>query len=96
MTESPAEALRPVPGNPEPMPWRKRLADWPDDWRERWGLRANELEDAGLAWRDAEARAFAEVRAERLEGGPAFPECEAVQAGGRPKAKRRVKQGSLI
>jgi hypothetical protein len=30
-------------------------------WRERWGQRANELEEAGLPWRDAETQAFVEV-----------------------------------
>ena len=29
--------------------------------RKQWGLRANELESAGLSWRDAEAQAFVEV-----------------------------------
>jgi hypothetical protein len=37
------------------------VADWPVDWREQWGRRANELEETGLSWRDAEAQAFVEV-----------------------------------
>ena len=45
----------------KPLPYRAVLADWPDDWRERWGRRANELEDSGLSWRDAEGRAFLEI-----------------------------------
>jgi hypothetical protein len=45
----------------KPLPYRSVLAAWPDDWRERWGRRANDLEAAGLSWRDAEGRAFLEV-----------------------------------
>lgn len=45
----------------KPLPYRQVLAVWPDEWRERWGRRANELEDAGLSWRDAEGRAFLEL-----------------------------------
>jgi hypothetical protein len=37
------------------------VAAWPVAWRERWGRRANELEETGLTWRDAEAQAFIEV-----------------------------------
>jgi hypothetical protein len=54
------------------IPWRPRpaeLARWPIPWRERWGLRANELQDAGHPWEAAERQAFAEVEA-AMEGGP--------------------------
>ena len=44
-----------------PPAYRGVVAGWPEDWRERWGRRANELEDAGLSWRDAEAQAFVET-----------------------------------
>jgi hypothetical protein len=44
-----------------PPAYRGVVAAWPEDWRERWGRRANELEEAGLSWRDAEARAFVEI-----------------------------------
>jgi hypothetical protein len=44
-----------------PPAYRVVVAGWPEDWRERWGRRANELEEAGLSWRDAEAHAFVEV-----------------------------------
>ena len=44
-----------------PPAYREVVAGWPDDRRERWGRRANELEEAGLSWRDAEAQAFVEV-----------------------------------
>jgi hypothetical protein len=44
-----------------PPAYRGVVAGWPQGWRERWGRRANELEEAGLSWRDAEAQAFVEV-----------------------------------
>ncbi len=44
-----------------PPAYRSVLAGWPVPWRERWGRRANELEETGLSWRDAEAQAFVEV-----------------------------------
>jgi hypothetical protein len=44
-----------------PPAYRGVVAGWPQDWRERWGRRANELEEAGLSWRDAEAQAFVET-----------------------------------
>ncbi len=44
-----------------PPAYRGVVAGWPEDWRERWGRRANDLEEAGLSWRDAEAQAFVEV-----------------------------------
>jgi hypothetical protein len=45
----------------KPLPYRVVVAGWPEPWRERWGRRANELEEDGLSWRDAEGRAFVEV-----------------------------------
>jgi hypothetical protein len=45
----------------KPLPYRLVLADWPIEWRERWGRRANDLEASGLTWRDAEGRAFVDV-----------------------------------
>jgi hypothetical protein len=50
------------------LPWRRRLADWPDEWRERWGVRANALEDEGLDWRSAEERAWSETLKEKRDG----------------------------
>jgi hypothetical protein len=44
-----------------PLAYREVVADWPVEWRERWGRRANALEESGLAWRDAETQAFVEV-----------------------------------
>lgn len=65
----------PTPGIdiPEPasvatprLPWRSELANWPVAWRERWGRRANQLEDEGHDWRESERMAFEAVRAERV------------------------------
>jgi hypothetical protein len=47
--------------------WRKALAGWPVEWRERWGRRANELQDAGASWAEAEWRAFHEVARDLVE-----------------------------
>jgi hypothetical protein len=44
-----------------PLAYRGVVAEWPVEWRERWGRRANALEEKGLSWRDAEAQAFVEV-----------------------------------
>ena len=44
-----------------PLAYRGVVAEWPVEWRERWGHRANALEETGLSWRDAETQAFVEV-----------------------------------
>lgn len=44
-----------------PLAYRSVVADWPIHWRERWGRRANALEETGLGWRDAETQAFVEL-----------------------------------
>lgn len=41
--------------------WRRRLEKWPDEWRERWGHLANQLEELGLHWVEAEKRAWNET-----------------------------------
>ncbi|MEJ7637921.1 MAG: hypothetical protein WKF75_08060 [Singulisphaera sp.] len=52
----------PPSGVPSPdLPWRQILPTWSVDRREQWGRRANALQVEGLAWHDAEARAFAEL-----------------------------------
>ena len=57
---SPAlEAVAPWPPRPA------EVARWPIRWRERWGRRANELEDAGVPWPEHERQAFAEIKAEK-------------------------------
>jgi hypothetical protein len=52
--------LAPI-SDPRPLAYRAVLANWPDEWRERWGRRANALEETGLHWRDAEGQAFVDV-----------------------------------
>jgi hypothetical protein len=47
-----------------PLAYRGVVAEWPVEWRERWGRRANALEESGLSWRDAEAQAFVEIWSE--------------------------------
>ena len=44
-----------------PLAYRSVVAGWPVEFRELWGRRANELEETGLSWRDAETQAFVEV-----------------------------------
>ena len=45
----------------KPLPYRKVLANWPDESARALGAMANDLEDSGLSWRDAEGRAFVEI-----------------------------------
>ena len=44
-----------------PLAYRSVVAGWPLEWRELWGRRANDLEETGLSWRDAETQAFVVV-----------------------------------
>ncbi len=44
-----------------PLAYRSVVAEWPVEWREQWGHRANALEEKGLSWRDAETQAFVEI-----------------------------------
>jgi hypothetical protein len=51
-----------------PTPWPPRpaeLARWPLEWRQRWGLLANKLEDQGLKFPECERRAFDQIKAEK-------------------------------
>lgn len=53
---------RDSPEAPNPdLRWRPKLAKWPLEWRERWGLRANALEEQGLDWIEAERQAMNET-----------------------------------
>jgi hypothetical protein len=52
---------RPAGPPPADRGWRQSVATWPVDWRERWGRRANELEDRGETWDAAEWIAFNET-----------------------------------
>lgn len=55
-------------GSPAPEPrWRQAVAIWPVEWRERWGRRANDLQDAGAAWAVAERSAFNETARDLAE-----------------------------
>jgi hypothetical protein len=56
----PAKTISPAPVF-HPLAYRGVVAEWPVEWRERWGRLANALEEKGLSWRDAEAQAFVEV-----------------------------------
>ena len=75
---SPAPAKvdrRPPPPVFHPLAYRSVVAAWSLEHRERWGRRSNELEDAGLSWRDAETQAFVEVwNALRRAGGFGDPD----------------------
>ena len=56
------------PGDDGQSPHRVALSRWPVEWRERWGYRANDLEETGMNWRDAEIQAFIDVWNERRAG----------------------------
>jgi len=60
------EVLAALGKSPTPSwpPRDSRLAEWLIERRQRWGERANALEDAGLDWREAEQQAFQELLAE--------------------------------
>jgi hypothetical protein len=60
VAQSSEQALAPPPIF-HPLAYRGVVANWPIEWRERWGRRANSLEENGLTWRDAETQAFVEV-----------------------------------
>lgn len=66
VSEHPAGIEHPsVPSSPppifHPLAYRGVVANWPVEWREQWGRRANSLEESGLSWRDAETQSFVEV-----------------------------------
>jgi hypothetical protein len=44
------------------------LADWPTEWRDRWGRMANELEKREIPWPQCEAQAFRQAKSERETG----------------------------
>jgi hypothetical protein len=56
--------------HPPALSWRESLAVASDAIRERWGLRANALEDAGLSWRDAERQAWVEIVEQQRDERP--------------------------
>jgi hypothetical protein len=76
--QSSEQAISPPPIF-HPLAYRGVVANWPVEWRERWGLRANSLEESGLSWRDAETQAFVEVW-NQLRHRPAEPPAESRAA----------------
>jgi hypothetical protein len=80
--------------DPVPAPWPPRpaeLAEWPVEWRARWGLLANELQDQEVPWPEHERRAFDLVKAEkeRMDHPPCDPAPE-------PGASHAAVQGRLL
>ena len=63
--------------------WRRAVATWPVEWRERWGRRANELQDHGEPWDASEWIAFNELAPDSVRGFlPGFAyQCGAAVAG---------------
>jgi hypothetical protein len=47
--------------------WRQSVATWLVEWRERWGRRANELQDRGDPWYVAEWIAYNEIARDLVE-----------------------------
>jgi hypothetical protein len=43
--------------------YRSIVATWPNSTRAEWGKRANAYEDEGLDWKEAELKAFSEIKA---------------------------------
>jgi hypothetical protein len=64
------EGPRRAPPVFHPLAYRGVVASWTIEDREHWGRRANELEETGLAWRDAEAQAFVETWHRIRRAGP--------------------------
>ena len=74
-TESAKPDRTPPPPVFHPLAYRSVVAAWSLESRERWGRRANALEDTGLSWRDAETQAFVEVWNDlRRSGGFSDPD----------------------
>jgi hypothetical protein len=48
----------PHPSIPSPSAWRSVLATWTIEMRQEWGELANVKQDEGMAWAEAEWRAF--------------------------------------
>ena len=62
VTSNIVDAPRPLES--EPCFDTEQVANWPPDWRERWGARANKFCHEGMEGRQAEVRAAIEVFAE--------------------------------
>lgn len=59
--------------------WRRKLEKWPDEWRERWGRRANQLEEQGLHWIEAERQAMNETMILKRQSTTVPPVAAAVE-----------------
>jgi hypothetical protein len=76
LTQAPAAA----------MPWPPRpaeLADWPIDWRERWGGLANHMEDQGTF-------RLTKVEMEAARGKPSTAQTPIGGSGAAPPAKSEI------
>jgi hypothetical protein len=81
-------------GEQAPPTWPPRpleLAEWPVEWRARWGRRANELQDQGIPWPEHERREFEQVKAEM--GRMDHPLCDPAPE---PGASNAPVQGRLL
>jgi hypothetical protein len=92
-TAKSAPSAEPIGPGPPPADrsWRWIVALWPVEWRERWGRRANELQDRGEPWDHAEWIAFNELAPDlaaadhrgevvRADPAPGLSDPEAVAA----------------
>jgi hypothetical protein len=50
-----------IQSEPTRFYWRVVLPTWPVELRERWGRRANQLAESGVAWPDDERTAYEEI-----------------------------------
>lgn len=48
-------------GPPAAAPWRAEVMKWPPPWRVHFGRLANDHQDAGLGWHEAEEKAYREM-----------------------------------
>jgi hypothetical protein len=72
LAEQSAATSEPTTSAPRPLPWRPIVGGWPLSYRQRWGDRANALQDEGLSWHEAERLAFEELGGQ-LDDEPARP-----------------------
>lgn len=59
-----------LPPLPEygPTPWRQYVAVWGDQQRQQWASKAEEYQDAGEHWQEAELKAFLDLCDPDMEG----------------------------
>lgn len=89
MSEPPPIRLRP--------PRLAELATWTTAWRERWGHRANQLQDEGVPWPDHEVQAFDEINAAKTRSEkpeePATSRTTASKAASKGETTGRLNLG---